>query len=472
MKRLNIVRTKLLRTIAIVIFFATATTSQAQQSSVEIPIVKLEGTFGNDYRKGTVTIIQGTDTLQQSAKIKWRGGTTNTPDKHKRNYKIKFDEDLQLFGLRKDNNWILDAGQVDVFRLRNRIATELWNDFARKPYYYADEPDVHTGVRGKVVEVYLNDEYRGVYALTEAMDRKELKLKKFKGTTIKGQLWKADGYNMTQMYDNPDEIPYDNTKERWAGFELKYPEIDDLNPSDYSTLADAIKFVATSSDEDFKAHIGEYFDLPVLEDYYIFLNITCAVDNRGKNMYWAVYDKTKSKKLTPAVWDLDGSFGATWLNKYSTDFISPEYNMAENIRMNIYERLTKLDVDNFNENVYKRYKECRNNILSEDSLIARYENYYNLLHRNGADVREENKWSRDSDVSGEEINFANELEYIKSWMHSRLNYLDNNIFTGIANVKYNYNKDNSAIYNLQGIEVKEPLKLGIYIKDNKIFIKR
>lgn len=52
----------------------------------------------------------------------------------------------------------MDAGQADVFRLRNRVATELWNDFARKPYYYANEPNVHTGVRGKVVEVHLNGE--------------------------------------------------------------------------------------------------------------------------------------------------------------------------------------------------------------------------------------------------------------------------------------------------------------------------
>ena len=34
-------------------------------------------------------------------------------------------------------------------------------------------------MRGEVVEVYLNDEYRGIYCFTECMDRKQLKLKKF-----------------------------------------------------------------------------------------------------------------------------------------------------------------------------------------------------------------------------------------------------------------------------------------------------
>lgn len=31
-------------------------------------------------------------------------------------------------------------------------------------------------------------------------------------------------------------------------------------------------------------------------------------------MYWAVYDKTESKKLTPAIWDLDATVG-----QYYTD---------------------------------------------------------------------------------------------------------------------------------------------------------
>ena len=36
---------------------------------------------------------------------------------------------VSLLGMREDNNWIMDAGQIDLFRLRNRIATEIWNDF-------------------------------------------------------------------------------------------------------------------------------------------------------------------------------------------------------------------------------------------------------------------------------------------------------------------------------------------------------
>ena len=107
-----------------------------------LPIIKLTGDFGYDYQEGTVSIIysDGSSDNNLSARIKWRGGTTNAEGKHKRNYKIKFSEDHSFFGMRNDNNWILDAGQADIFRLRNRIATELWNDFATKPYFIDQEP--------------------------------------------------------------------------------------------------------------------------------------------------------------------------------------------------------------------------------------------------------------------------------------------------------------------------------------------
>lgn len=87
----------------------------------------LRGTFSSEYQNGTVDFYssQGATPVSYEAKIKWRGGSTNTEGKHKRNYKIKFKEKQQFFGLKADKNWILDAGQQDLFRLRNRIATEL-----------------------------------------------------------------------------------------------------------------------------------------------------------------------------------------------------------------------------------------------------------------------------------------------------------------------------------------------------------
>lgn len=211
------------------------------------------------------------------------------------------------------------------------ILTELWNDFATKPYYINEQPKALSGVRGEVVEVYLNDEYRGIYCFTECMDRKQLKLKKFdQDGTIHGTLWNA------------------------------------------------IKFVINSNDDDFSNHVDEYFDLPVIQDYYLFINILGAIDNTGKNMYWAVYDKQKDKKITPAVWDLDLTVGCSTLLQYSEEFISPEYPLLDPFYL--VTRLKQTDYNHFNQKVSERYKALRKTDFNPDNLYSRYESYIHFQY--------------------------------------------------------------------------------------------
>ena len=324
-----------------------------------LPLLVMEGTFEYDYAQGNISLLSPdvAEPTNSFVKIKWRGGSTNTADKHKRNYKIKtLNEngkklEISLLGMREDNNWILDAGQVDLFRLRNRIATEIWNGFATKPYYTSKEPKAKSGVAGKVVEVILNNEYRGIYSLTEAMDRKELKLKKYddKNQEFHGQLWKVSSWDKSTFWDI--EKDYDNTQETWHAFETKYPDIEDVNPTDYSPLYEAIDFVANSNDETFKKEVANYFDIPVIIDYQLFLETLKPIDNCGKNMYWGIYDVAKDKKLTLAIWDLDASVGQDWhcSTPLHPDYVSPDTELGIKEAFNLYTRLSTLNVDNYKD---------------------------------------------------------------------------------------------------------------------------
>ena len=454
------------KTIFLVLLLLCVTISAQEK----LPIIKLTGDFGYDYQDGTVSIIypDGSSEDSLTARIKWRGGSTNAEGKHKRNYKIKFTDDHRFFGLRKDDSWILDAGQADVFRLRNLIATELWNDFATKPYYIDKEPDALSGVRGKVVEVYLNDEYRGIYSFMENMDRKQMKLKKFdENGLIRGVMWKSKGYSSSMMTIVPES--YDNKESMMDVFEAKYPDLDDLDSTDYSTLWNAINFVVNSSDEEFRQHVHEYFDIPVIIDYYLFVYVLNALDNRGKNMYWAVYDQTKDKKITPAVWDLDISMGAKSALQYDKDFISPEYDPGDVLYL--ITRLKNLNVDDFNNKVRNRYVELRKTVFSIHSLQQRYEYYYDLLVTSGAAEREAEKWSMDSDVCGEIIDFDLEILFIKFWITRRIIQMDH-IFlynkSSITNTPAEQDDKVISIYNLQGqkMPTNQQLPKGIYIYRN------
>lgn len=431
-----------------------------------LPIVHLQGDFGYDYTEGTVSVYMPDDSESEpsmKAKVKWRGGSTNTPDKHKRNYSVKFiddegkKQDRKLFGLRNDNHWILDASQADLSRIRNRVATDLWNDFANKPYYIDKESKAKTGTRGQFVEVFLNDEYRGIYCMTENVDRSQMKLKKYTdnadGTqTIHGQLWKGKSFVYTGFWNYGD---YDNTSEAWGGFETEYPDIDDVNPTDYSLIYDAVKFVAESSAEDFTAHAAEYFDVPVLIDYIIFCNILVALDNwGGKNMFWACYDRAKDKKLTLAVWDLDATTGSAPTPGIMDrmELSDPYTDFSHNL--NVVYRLDTLNVDNFRETMLERYKEVRQTFFTQEAFTKRYTNYMDMLAKAGAYTREAARWSGDTDIAGAVIDYESERAYIIDWINKRLPACDYEMekyltATGINAVSKN-TRTNNITYNLFG----------------------
>lgn len=46
----------------------------------------------------------------------------------------------------------------------------------------------------------------------------------------------------------------------------------------------------------------------------------------------------------------------------------------------------------------------------------------------GADQREIARWSYGSDLGGRELNFDNELEYLRNWWTRHIAYLDQNVF--------------------------------------------
>lgn len=453
-----------------------------------LPIIQLNGEFGYEYQNGTVKIVipeQEADDVYD-ANIKWRGGTTNASDKHKRNYNIKFTQDVKLFDMRNDNNWMLDAGQPDVFRLRNRIAMDIWNDMARKPYYADLEPKVLNGVRGRVVEVFLNNEYRGIYNLSEKIDRKQLKLKKADKNTseVHGVLYKGVSWDYTVMNDSIFE--YDNHSETLYGFEVKYPELDDNDSTDWKPLIDVIhkNLILSYDDLEFENQIEEWVDIPVMIDYSIFLSTVNALDNSSKNMYWAIYDKAITKKLTLTPWDLDCTFGQRWGGKLvggENDHSSPKY--PADVLNAIFYNFYRTNAHHFNEQLNERYEELRQpgNVFSTESLISRFTYYYNMLKNSGAAQRESAKWSKDTDVWGDVIDFDAEYEYICNWIREHMEFLDDRKFPVLYNDEYfnqpstimylvnSSSSTNQQIHTLSGQRITHisSLKPGFYIINNK-----
>ncbi|MCR4604055.1 MAG: CotH kinase family protein, partial [Prevotella sp.] len=303
---------------------------------------------------------------------------------------------------------------------------------------------------------------------------------------IHGCLYKGVSWEGTKMFG--DFEYYDNTKDTFYGFEMKYPELDDSDTVDWVPLMEAINFANNSTDEEFQQHIGEYFDIPVITDYNIFFNVVNAVDNSGKNMYWAVYDKDSTRCLTPAPWDLDATFGQRWGGMLVTETDEGFYNSPEfmlDFELMVTYRFYR---DNFNDYIgqlNERYKQLRlpGQPLHTDSIIAIVDRYYQAVKRSGAATREEAKWSGDSDMWGDVIDFDTEYAYICNWIRHRMEFIDQTELPlfykksyfdelGISNQMSEASLNgNNVVYDLSGRKVaagkRKSLKPGLYIRGGR-----
>jgi len=402
-----------------------------------LPIVELFGNF-TDFYSYTEIFVSEPDSVfpePMKAKIKHRGISTNASRKHKRNYRIKFvAEDStkmnrRFFGLRNDNNWILDAGQMDFLRVRNRVSSDLWLDMARKPFYADTVANVRNGSRGQMVEVFLNGEYRGIYNMCEPIDRKQLKLERYDADTktFHGEIWDAYTRTRTVMMSEPEKR---TGKLTWDGFRVRYPDYQEIHRVDWTTLEDAVWFVNradnAASKQMFIDSIGDYFDLPVLQDYFIFIAALQALDNESKNIYYSCRDITVDRRLTVTPWDLDICLGENYAPAVEIpDMVKPERDLDW---INHVPMVDMWNLEVFRTPIIERYKELRKTWLDTDNLVNRYRTAIDELESCGAAGREEERWSGDTDIFKKTLDLSGEMDYVEDWIRRRMAYLDEFVF--------------------------------------------
>ncbi len=402
-----------------------------------LPIVELFGDFNTYYHPATVIVSEPDSAYAEpiKAKVKTRGGATNGNTKHKRNYRIKFQNEdsastklnKRFFGLRNDNSWNLDAGQMDFLRVRNRVSTDLWLDMSRKPWYSDTVANVRNGSRGQMVEVMLNGEYRGIYNMCEPIDRKQLKLTRFEDDTktFHGVLYTAYTWTKTVSMSEPAS-KYNVTK--WDGFEAKYPDYDEVHRLNWKPLQNAVWF-ANRADKDpqlFVDSIGHYFDIPVMQDYFIFIVALQALDNESKNIYYACPDINETARFTMTPWDLDICLGQNYAPGVNLpEMVKPERKIEWISHLPMVNMWNNMD---YRHEIIDRYKELRQTVLNTDSLVNRYRSAIDALENSGAATREEIRWSGDSDLAKKTLDLSAEMDYVEDWIRRRMAYIDENVF--------------------------------------------
>jgi len=318
-----------------------------------------------------------------------------------------------LLGMRDDDDWLLLAMYNEPLRIRNVFAHQLWKDLHKEQGLIRNSKGFY-GINTHYIELSINNEYLGVYALTEQIDRKQLEVEKFDGL-ISGQIYKSVSWGEAVLFE--ELIPYNNNNVLWGGYEVKYP--DDEIIIEWSYLYDFIDFIMNSTDVDFTQNINHRFDLVNAIDYFIFLNILRASDNRAKNIYLAKKNSSSPYFYTP--WDLDGILGNNWKGL--------EANIYDDILDNrMYSRLINMDNHRFTASASNRWFELREDLLSEEHLVESILEPYNLLVSNAIYDREILKWGAEVYIPSSGIyvekDISNDISYTLSWLNNRLKALD------------------------------------------------
>jgi len=410
-----------------------------------IPVVQVSniGNIRDDYRD---CIISFTDAdfafspfetsllyYEDTAQIHVRGSSARGHPK--KSYAIKFvdenkaSKEVSFFGIRKDSHWILDAMYYDMARMRNRVSTDLWLSFSGPLYYeHLTKNPVSNGTQGDFVELFINNEYIGLYHFSNKINRQQLQLKRYdsENNIIHGVSYKGKGWDEPLKFKT--YYNYDNNSNWWASFQQKYPNPRNGLPIDWKPLYDFIRFVVDSDDETFKTEINKFIDINNFVDYTIFLAFTYAHDNTGKNAYWSVYDiqDPEMSKFFITVWDLKSTWGRTW----HPGPTSPNREWMDSLFEHdsaLFRRLILTNADGFADKVRARWEEVKVGKFSPDAVKAIFNKYYKVHKASGAFEREAKKWEMGLDLDSE-------MEYIMWWIDARYEYINDFIMNKLDTV--------------------------------------
>ena len=337
-----------------------------------------------------------------NAKVRLRGASSISYSKKSYRIKLERDVDFGMLGMNKSKVWILDSLATDPSNLRVKIASDIWNkineDLSEEKY-----EDLNT----KFVEVYMNNEYKGLYLLKEVINEDLLNLDDT-GVLIKGTNWnKVD-------FDNYDTVE----SEMFGPFEMKYPD----NPKKYT---EAWKVILNKlkgyydSELSYEALI-ENFYIENVANYKIFLLIIQGLDNyEYRNMYFSIANNDKDAKALITPWDLDLTFGILWDDEkkaaikdyYSVDKIVEPFGIHGDDRTVEY---------------YKdRWNFLIENILNKEEINKIIDYQYEYLSKANSLSREN---IRNSNLElKKNVNQEEEIIKLKEWYEKRIDVINDYI---------------------------------------------
>ena len=322
-----------------------------------------------------------------NVEIKGRGNSTWT-NGEKKPYQIKFESKEDIFGLGKAKSWVLLANFFDDAFIRNDMA-----------FYIARLLDMEFTNDGQFVELYVDQEYVGLYYLTQKVDLSRASV------NIK---------NEDAILMEMDNIYYDEHKENYTSqngdiFILKDsitddPEKQDLLAKDF--IKNYSAFEQAVSDKDWQK-IQELVDIESFAKFYIMQDFSLNWDAFTTSQFF--YKNGADDKIHAGpIWDFDNAFGR-WLETafYRRDL---EYNSngISDEQSDTFYDLVKI----------REFRELVSEIVCQD-LLPNSEAIFNHLDYLSSEIkdvalRDNEKWERNDFDTG--------VQKMRETIEKRLDY--------------------------------------------------
>ncbi|MBQ3452902.1 CotH kinase family protein [Candidatus Saccharibacteria bacterium] len=364
------------------------------------------GSKETKYSGNTAKLTYGNQILDfRDVEIKGRGNSTWA--QAKKPYQIKFNEKVDLFEYGKAKKWVLLSNALDPTYLRN--------DFALKIEHILN---TDYALNGQFIELYIDDQYRGLYYLSEKVE------------IDKSRVGLSDELGILAEIENLHSA----NEECTSTAKISCLKTHDLVNSDNSNRAltdftDSIKqFETTLAEKDFNS-VANLIDVDSFAKYYLLSEFTVNPDAYSSSFF--LYKNGASDKIHAGPgWDFDLSLGNVAWTSDGVDretFFSPFTNnalrdyttfsnqsslipFADGISTIVYDLLTFPEFES-------RVKEIYMQTLSghKDELLDYIKSQADYIRP--AALRDAKRWKL-------QTNFDDEVDYLIDWVAKRFDHFE------------------------------------------------
>lgn len=395
---------------------------------LEIPaiIINVENnediTSKEEYKPAQVS-LKNTKTEWQfenlEAGIRGRGNSSWYLETAKKPYRIKFDSKQSLFGSKKAKSWTLIANHSDKSLSRNYIAYEFGKAFDGIDFVSMHQP----------VDLYLNDDYRGVYLLCDQIQTGKGRVDIDESIAIDGNngyFIERDGHEPYEGVEGVDYFFVDGeryvfkTPDTEAADYLQNKEVEIEYITNYMSQAKTAIKSGEWSDVDNSIDIDSFADSYLVDE--LFANNDCGYSS-------CYYYKDKDGKFFKGpLWDFDIGAGNAGFNYGDTDQCLPNNGLWAAKHNTWYKALLERDeFVNIIKDKLVTYRTKFDNVMKQidvDNEDSIYSLYKNALERNFErwPVMGESVWPEPTSVVAI-TTLTGQIRYLHSWLSSRYLYL-------------------------------------------------